>query len=48
MDPRLLRFDVFASPKQKQPNGLLNLNFLPKFGERSVTSLLKYKNEPMR
>jgi len=48
MDPRLLKFDVFSSPKQKPNNGLINLNLLPKFGERSVTSLLKYKNEALR
>lgn len=44
MDVRLLKYDVFASPQANK----LQRGFLPKFADRSLTSLLKYKNETIK
>ncbi|CAD8077358.1 unnamed protein product [Paramecium primaurelia] len=44
MDVRLLKYDIFASPVANKPSK----GYLPKFGDRSLTSLLKYKNETIK
>ncbi|CAD8085923.1 unnamed protein product [Paramecium sonneborni] len=44
MDVRLLKYDIFSSPFAHKPSK----GYLPKYADRSLTSLLKYKNETIK
>lgn len=44
MDVRLLKYDIFASPLAHKPSK----GYIPKLADRSLTSLLKYKNETIK
>lgn len=44
MDVRLLKYDIFASPIANKPSK----GYIPKLADRSLTSLLKYKNETIK